>query len=227
MKIKYQKYEMKITIFLIILYLLVNSYCMNNYGIISYQNLICNLIISISILIFIIKNKLTYYYGLKKVKDIKKYLYFIPLLILILANLINGINISNNYNEIIIYVLVMINIGFLEEIIFRGFLFNSLKKDNINLAIIVSSLTFGVGHIMNIFFGAEIISTLIQMCYATSVGYLFVIIFHKSKSLLPCIITHMLVNTTSIFANESNYNIPLLLTIIPIFYSLYIVNKIK
>lgn len=44
----------------------------------------------------------------------------------------------------------MINIGFLEEIIFRGILYKSIEKDNKKLAIIISSVTFGIGHIVNL-----------------------------------------------------------------------------
>ena len=64
----------------------------------------------------------------------------------------------------------MINIGFLEEIIFRGFLFKMLEKDNVKTAIIVSSITFGMGHIVNLLNGADLVPTLLQVCYALAIG---------------------------------------------------------
>ena len=121
----------------------------------------------------------------------------------------------------------MINVGFIEEIIFRGFLFKMMAKDNIKRAIIVSAITFGIGHIINLLNGAELVPTLIQTCYATSIGYLFVIIFYKSKSLIPCIITHCLVNSLSIFNIEnviSLYVSSVFLIIVPLIYAIYI-NK--
>jgi membrane protease YdiL (CAAX protease family) len=123
----------------------------------------------------------------------------------------------------------MINIGFIEELIFRGFLFKMMAKSNVKSAIIVSALTFGMGHIINLLNGADLIPTLIQICYATSIGYLFVIIFHKTKSLIPCIITHCLVNSLSVFNIENNlslYIAPMVLTIIPLAYAIYINKKI-
>jgi membrane protease YdiL (CAAX protease family) len=123
----------------------------------------------------------------------------------------------------------MINIGFIEELIFRGFLFKMMAKSNVKSAIIVSALTFGMGHIINLLNGADLIPTLIQICYATSIGYLFVIIFHKTKSLIPCIITHCLVNSLSVFNVENNlslYIAPVVLTIIPLAYAIYINKKI-
>ena len=77
----------------------------------------------------------------------------------------------------------MILIGFLEEIIFRVFLFQIMAKDNIKSAIIVISLTFRIGHIVNLLNVVDIIPTLIQIFYSISIGYLFAIIFIKRNSL--------------------------------------------
>jgi len=229
MKKYFEKHETLMSIFLIIIYLLLNSYSLNNFGIISYKTTIINLILTISIIVFIIKNKLLSYYRLTSFPNPKKFLYFIPLLLLISVNLFNGFNINNTVSEIIFYMLSMILVGFLEEIIFRGFLFKMMEKDNLKLAIIVTSITFGVGHIINLLNGANLIPTLIQICYAISTGYLFAIIIVKGNSLWPCIITHSLVNALSIFNIENNISIyisPVILTIIPMLYAAYL-NKIK
>lgn len=101
-----------------------------------------------------------------------------------------------------------------------------MAKSNTNVAIIVSVLTFRVGHIINLFNGADLVPTLIQIFYATSIGYLFVIIFHNSKSIIPCIITHCLVNSLSIFNIDNTlslYIAPIFLTIFPIAYAIYII----
>ena len=126
--------------------------------------------------------------------------------------------------------ITMLNIGFIEEIIFRGFLFKMMAKSNVKSAIVVSAVTFGAGHVINLINGADLIPTLIQICYATSIGYLFVIIFHKSESLVPCIVTHSLVNALSIFNVENTislYIAPVFLTIIPLAYAIYINKKIR
>ena len=116
------------------------------------------------------------------------------------------------------------------EIFIYSNLFRMMEKANVKSAIIVSAITFGVGHIINLLNGAELIPTLIQVCYATSIGFLFVIIFYKSKSLIPCIITHCIVNSLSIFNIEStisSYIAPIILTIIPIIYTIYINKTVK
>lgn len=189
----FKKNETLICMLLIVLYVIINSYCINNFGIDDYRSTIINTIFSISLIVLMIILKRVKYYGLKKVDNLKKYLYFLPLLLIVSVNLWTGFNINNSVDEIIFYILTMINVGFIEEIIFRGFLFKMMEKDNVKSAIIVSSITFGIGHIINLLNGALLIPTLMQICYAMAIGYLFVIIFHKSKSLVPCIITHSLV----------------------------------
>jgi len=227
MKNFFEKHEMLITILLIIIYVVSNSFCMQNFGVADYRTTIVNFVLSLVIIIFIIKNKLGEYYGLTKLPKFKEFLYFIPLVIIMSVNLWSGINLSNSRTEITFYILSMIGVGFLEEIIFRGFLFKMMEKDNVNRAIIVTSLTFGIGHIVNLLNGEDLLHTLMQVCYAIAIGYLFVIIFQKGKSLWPCIITHAVFNALSIFNVEnmiSIYIAPIFLIIIPIWYAIYIKN---
>jgi len=230
MKKVFEKYETLFCMLLIVLYIAINSFCIQNFGLVDYRSVIINVIFSVGLIILMKTLKRTSYYGLTKVLYPKKYLYFIPLVLIVSVNLWNGININNSRMEIVFYILNMINIGFIEEIIFRGFLFKMMAKDSIKRAIMVSSITFGVGHIINLFNGADLIQTLIQVCYAISIGYLFVVIFHKSKSLIPCIITHSLVNALAIFNIDnfiSLYIAPIFLIMIPVIYAIYINRNIN
>ncbi len=230
MKKTLEKHELKITIFMIVIYLVLNSICVNNFGDKHYITTICNILLSLSIIIFILKNKLVSYYKLAKFPKLKPFLYFIPLLILMSVNLWTGININNSITEIIFFIISMICVGFLEEIIFRGFLFQMMSKDSLHQAILVTSLTFGIGHVLNLLNGAEFIPTIIQIIYAVSTGYMFAIILVKGNSLWPCIITHSVVNSLSIFSIDNTvslYIAPIILTIVPILYSIYLNKSIK
>ena len=230
MKKIFEKHETLMCILLIVLYMVINSYCMQNFGKTDYSSVIINTVFSVALLILIISLKRVSYYGLTKVTNLKRYLYFIPLLLIVSVNLWNGFNIKNTSSEILFHILTMLNIGFIEEIIFRGFLFKMMAKDSVKSAIIVSSITFGIGHIINLLNGADVVPTLLQICYAMTIGYLFVIIFYKSKSLVPCIIAHSLFNSFSIFNVEnklSMYIVPIFLVIIPLTYATYIKRTIK
>ena len=97
----------------------------------------------------------------------------------------------------------MFCVGFLEEVIFRGLLFKAIAKDNVKTAIIISSITFGLGHLLNLVngSGAEIVENLFQVTGAIAIGFLFVILYYYGGSLFPCMITHSAINITSAFAN--------------------------
>ena len=227
MKKLFERHETLFCFVLIVIYILVNSYCIKAFGIEDYKSTIVNTIFSIALIVLMITLKRISYYGLTKVTNLKKYLYYFPLFLIVSVNLWNGVNINNSNDEIIFFILTMFNVGFIEEIIFRGFLFKMMAKDNIKSATIISAITFGIGHIVNLLNGAELIPTLMQICYAISIGYLFVIIFYKSKSLIPCIITHSLVNSLSIFNVENSISLYVssaFLIIVPIIYAIYI-NK--
>lgn len=230
MKKTFEKHENLICYLLIAIYVVVNSYCMQNFGLADYRSTIINTVFSVALLVLIIYLKRVSYYGLTKVKNLKEYLYFIPLLLIVSVNLWNGFNVNHTSSEIVFHILTMINVGFIEEIIFRGFLFKMMEKDNVKTAIIVSSITFGIGHVVNLLNGAALIPTLMQMCYAVAIGYLFVIIFYKSKSLIPCIIAHAVINSLSIFNVENKlsiYIIPVFLIVASLLYAAYIKKTIK
>lgn len=227
----FEKHETLCLIVLIAGYVILNSYCMQKFGYTSPTSFIVNTILSILLLALIIISKNTKYYGLTKVQNAKSFLYFIPLIIIGTVGLWNGINLDNSKSAILFHILTMINVGFLEEIIFRGILYKSIEKNNQNLAIIISSVTFGIGHIVNLLNGADLIPTLIQICYAIALGFLFVTIFNKSKSLIPCIITHMMINSLSVIGKDSTglslYLIPIIVIIISISYIILINKNVK
>ena len=224
----FKKHETLFTIALIIIYVVANSYIMQNFGTTSYQSVIINTILSIFLIVLIILIKRVKYYGITKPNDSKKFLYFIPLFIISLFNLRRGIHINNTASEIIFFILTMINVGFIEEIIFRGFLFKMMEKSNVKSAIIVSSITFGIGHIVNLLNGADLVPTLLQVCYAIAIGYMLVIVFYKSKSIIPCVIFHSIFNALSIFnTGKSSIIGSIILIVMCLGYTLYINKNVK
>ena len=73
-------------------------------------------------------------------------------------------------------------------------------------AIIISSVTFGIGHIINLFnsSGMGLVSNLCQIGFAVAVGFMLVTIFYRGGSMLPCIIVHSAINTLGTFANDAD-----------------------
>ena len=156
---------------------------------------------------FIRKNNLLKRYGLcKSPVPAWRFLYYVPLLILASGNLWNGVALNYTPVETVCRIICMLCVGFLEEVIFRGLLFESIAKDNIKSAVIISSVTFGIGHVINLFNGSgmNLVSNLCQIVFAVAVGFLLVTIFYRGGSLLPCIIVHSAINTLGTFANDTS-----------------------
>ena len=191
--------------------------------------------LSVLLYLFVKKNGLGEKYGLCKPQvPASKMLYYLPLIVLLTANFWFGVKMNASLIETVLYMLSMLCVGFLEELIFRGFLFNAMAKNGVRSAIIVSSLTFGIGHIINLIngSGAELLPNLLQVVYAVAVGFAFVMIYYKTKSLLVCIATHSLFNAASAFANETitdtqNVISAILIALIAAAYAAYIAVMVK
>ena len=230
----YDKNELWFSIIWIIAYCVLASMGDNlsdTLGITKVITLPILLLLSVILFLFIKRNNLTEKYGFCKA-DVaaSKMLFYIPVIILLTANMWHGFRLNMSPFESILYILSMLCVGFLEELIFRGLLFNAMLINGKNSAIIVSSVTFGVGHIINLIngSGAELLPNLLQVVYAIAVGFMFVMIYYRTKSLLPCIITHGVFNALSAFVNETGLTSKeqiiscVLITLISGVYALYI-----
>lgn len=148
MKKFYKKSEIWFAVIWIIIYVFVMGNLRNNFGDASPYSFSGLLVIAIALTIFIAKNKLGKKYGLVGLLDIKKYLYFIPFVLLISVNFWFGVSMHYDLLHQVFAVITMALVGYVEKIIFRGLLFKAIEKDSIKQAIIISAVTFGAGHIV-------------------------------------------------------------------------------
>jgi len=161
-----------------------------------------------------------------------KFLYYIPLVVLVSCNLWFGVTLNYSVAETVLYIVSMVGVGFLEEFIFRGLLFKAMEKNGLKSAIIVSSVTFGIGHIINLIngSGADIVSNLCQVFSAIAFGFLFVVIFYRSESLLPCIVAHCTINSLNVFAKEitpqTNIIVSVVLTVMAVAYTFILLKTL-
>lgn len=171
-------------------------------------------------------------YGFVKWKGkASDYWFFIPMLILMTGNLWGGFGIMYDGINQVYAVISMLLIGFVEELMFRGFLFRALlKRDPAPVAITISAVTFGIGHIVNLFAGQASIETVIQVFFAIAWGFIFTFVFYKSGNLVICIIVHGMIDALSKFAPAErsivSENVYLFATIgIAIIYCIYLSRK--
>ena len=131
-------------------------------------------------------------------------LYFIPMFILATGNVWDGFHPQYSGAALWYAVGSMALVGFVEEMIFRGFLFRALlKKDGPKVAVIVSAVTFGIGHIVNLLAGMATLENLIMIVFAVAWGFVFTMVYYKSGSLLGCIAAHAVVDVLSVLSMET------------------------
>lgn len=237
MKKLYDKNELSFALIWIGLYVVLFSVAdsaSSSVGIVKSVTAPLCIIMSMIIYFWISKNGLKEKYGLCRfVGSAKDYLYFIPLVFIVTTNIWFGFKMNLSVLETLLYIVSMIGVGFLEEIVFRGFLFEALYKTNgVKSAVLISSITFGLGHIVNLLNGKDVPETLMQVCYAVAIGFLFTIIFYRGKSLWPCIIAHSVINSLSVFANKEAGTMPvdiavsIFLCVASVAYALFILKRI-
>ena len=201
----YQKSELYFALACIGVYVLVFGN-LRALGDDSPYNMLGLLAISVVLFLFVRNNSLTEKYGLSGwAKNSPRMLWFIPLWILATGNLWGGVHPKYAGVGLVCAIVSFALVGFVEELIFRGFLFKAMLRDSrVPTAVIVSSVTFGVGHIVNLLSGHGGTETLLQVVFAIMMGFLFTMVYYKSGSLLPGILAHSLIDVFSVFSGRSH-----------------------
>ena len=205
MKKLYDKNELWFALIWIFIYCGVTIPIRGKLGDDSIFMLLGLLLIAAGIFAFVKKYDLGEKYGWVKWQGkASDYWFYIPVLILMTGNLWRGFELAYSGVSQVFAVLSMLLVGFIEEMLFRGFLFRILlKKDPAPAAITISAVTFGIGHIVNLLAGQASLETVIQVLFAVAWGFILTLVFYKSGSLLICIAVHGLVDAFSKFAGEN------------------------
>ncbi len=101
---------------------------------------------------------------------------------------------------ILLFAISCLCTGFFEEMAFRGCAFMLLLKKRtqsrakIFLAILLSSLVFGVIHFVNVFFGASPVAVLMQIGYSALIGALCSMVLLFTRNIWLCVILHATYN---------------------------------
>ncbi len=201
----YRKNEIIFAILWIAAYVLLSGLAdqlSENFGVVKSVTAVLHAVMSLILYFWIRNNHLSEKYGFCRPSvPAKRFLYYLPLAVIASTAFWGGIKLQYGFPGAMMYVISMLCVGFLEEVIFRGLLFRAMEKDNPRTAIIVSALTFGLGHIVNLFNGSgrDPVSSLMQIAFAVLVGFVLVLIFYHGGSLIPCIVFHSANNALKVF----------------------------
>jgi membrane protease YdiL (CAAX protease family) len=110
--------------------------------------------------------------------------------------------------KMITFTLWMLMIGVFEEVLIRGIILNNMMKKwggtkkGIYLAVFMSSLFFGIAHLVNLIESPGlVIVTLAQVVYAFFIGVFFASVYLRSKNIWVVIIYHALMDFASYYTD--------------------------
>lgn len=181
------------------------------------------------IILYLKRTQMLSYYGIDSLKklDGRGVLYCIPFVLFAFSPLYFGICISDSFGQILLLVINMLCIGFIEEMIMRGFLFKSLLGKGEVFAVAISSSVFGLIHIVNLFSGADLLLTMVQIIGACAIGFVFVVFFYKTNNIIPCVLCHGVLDVCSLFMSEDINKICMMYgvcTVISLIYGVYLLK---
>jgi uncharacterized protein len=155
------------------------------------------IVFSVALLLYVIKHGWSRSYGLHPLRkdQFRDTLLYLPLVVLL------GLQYAKSYRDdldltaVLLIVVLMIGVGFIEELLFRGFLFRAiLTTSNLTRAVIISGVTFGIGHIVNLARGYTGAQQVTQILIAIALGVVLALLFAVSGTIVPLIVFHTLLN---------------------------------
>jgi len=190
---------------------------------------------SVFMLTYIKKRELMNTVGLAKVgfTEIKRCLFYIPLVLIALANGAFFFDSTNNIQEIVLTVIFMLFVAFLEELLVRGLLFKSIEESqSTKAAVLISGAAFGLGHIINLLNGYTGVQQIIQIVLAFAIGIVLALLFVRTKSIVPGIVFHFVFNIASALSIQVeplyDYIAVGIILLIALAYMVYLINvKVK
>lgn len=124
---------------------------------------------------------------------------------LLMISLIGDSTIPSPLRLVMVILSLNAMVGLSEEILFRGIIFGALRqKHRLITAIIVSSLVFGLIHIVNLWAGQSGVMTSYQIINAMMLGGIFCAVVLHTNNLWPAILLHMVWNAYAMLAAHAD-----------------------
>jgi uncharacterized protein len=117
------------------------------------------------------------------------WLFTVPCLPIILNIAFFGVS-NPGIERLLLFLAIALIVGFVEETYFRGMILRAILIRGPWQAVIVSSLFFGILHLLNGAAGANLAATLLQVVYAVAIGLMYAALALRTQTILPLIVTH-------------------------------------
>jgi uncharacterized protein len=132
--------------------------------------------------------------GFRRPRSGRALLAFLPLLLLPIAVVASSGFKAASAGQMIAFAVLTLMVGFAEEGLLRGVVLHALLPVGLTRAAILSSLFFGIGHLLNFWHGSSPSTVIVQMVYSTLLGIGFAGVRLYTGTLWPAIAAHALID---------------------------------
>ena len=145
-------------------------------------------------------------YGIKRGMPI-----FVVSLISLFSSLTGILGENLNIPNLISLIILAITIGMAEEFFFRGFIQGEIvdaygkSRKQVIISVVVSGVIFGLVHITNALSGQDIITTLMQVIQASSLGILLGSIYFITKNIWSVVFLHAFYDFAIMLSEVNSY----------------------
>lgn len=230
----YQRNEITHCLVWLAIYLMLNTITGNmasKDADIYYISAVPNLMLAVICFIYLHKTKIRKEIGLgeRPTEKASTMLYYIPLFLLPMLSFFYGVKTDLSILDVGLLLCMYAGVGFMEEIIFRGLMFQALsKKWNPVVVVVFISFTFAVGHITSMAaIGQSGSDTVLQIINALVVGFMFMVVMVASRNISACIIAHIMYNFIANITKISSTNTEIILIsfIVTALYFVYLLLR--
>ena len=145
-------------------------------------------------------------YGIKRGMPI-----FVVSLISLFSSLTGILGENLNIPNLISLIILAITIGMAEEFFFRGFIQGEIvdaygkSRKQVIISVVVSGVIFGLVHLTNALSGQDIITTLMQVLQASSLGILLGSIYFITKNIWSVVFLHAFYDFAIMLSEVNSY----------------------
>ena len=142
---------------------------------------------------------------LPHVGNYQRVMYYLPLLLMVLIQWFDGLEPGMGASGMGEAALLMLGVGFVEEVLFRGMLFHAIENTSTTRrAVIISGVTFGLGHIVNLLRGYSASELAGQIVLAIAIGILLSLLMARTRSVVAGAVFHILFNFSGTVTNQGS-----------------------
>lgn len=190
-------------------------------------------VLSVVMITYLRANGWLEHYGIRNLRrsDFTRSFFYLPLVLMALLQIVKGWDGDVDGAEVLLIVVLMVAVGFLEELVFRGLLYRALlTRRSVMAAVLISGVTFGVGHVVNLARGYSATEQILQVLVGIALGIVLALLFAVTGTILPGAVFHVVLNiVANLTAEDADLEryVVMVTIVVCLGYALYLVRRLR